>query len=241
MPLLLTQPNGIRRSTWFLLGSVLGIITLGVVRDRRRPHHAAPDDRLPVVGAGHRDRVRRVVRRVWLLPLVAPAARRCRTGGVRQSAAAAEPQRWKLFGFGAGLVVVQSLLDVVFIVAMINVGARNLPALEVLIAVVVYGRGADLQIAIVAAYAMAGPQRRTVVADAVTGWLDRHGTTTAVIAAIGGRGSGSKRRERPNGGPSLGEPGARGRAKATVRRLGWTGLRAVVSALRGRGVGWLVR
>ena len=29
MPLLLTQPNGIRRSTWFLLGSVLGIITLG--------------------------------------------------------------------------------------------------------------------------------------------------------------------------------------------------------------------
>ena len=112
----------------------------------------------------------------------------------------------KLFGFGAGLVVVQSLLDVVFIVAMINVGARNLPALEVLIAVVVYAAAAlTFQIAIVAAYAMAGPQRRTVVADAVTGWLDRHGTTTAIIAAIGvGAVLVASGVSDLNGGPSLG-------------------------------------
>jgi hypothetical protein len=207
MPLLLTQPNGIRRSTWFLLGSVLGIITLGVVF---------------VIGAG-RIMLRLTTDYPWLEPGIEIVSGvlfagfgfylwwRRRHGDAGPEVSDSLRRRLnlsggKLFGFGAGLVVVQSLLDVVFIVAMINVGARNLPALEVLIAVVVYAAAAlTFQIAIVAAYAMAGPQRRTVVADAVTGWLDRHGTTTAIIAAIGvGAVLVASGVSDLNGGPSLG-------------------------------------
>jgi hypothetical protein len=43
------------------------------------------------------------------------------------------------------------------------------------------------------------------VADAVTGWLDRHGTTTAIIAAIGvGAVLVASGVSDLNGGPSLG-------------------------------------
>ncbi len=207
MPVLLTQPNGIRRSVWFLVGSAMGITVLGVAF---------------AIGAGHV--MLRLTRDYpWLEPSVEIACgvlfagfglylwwqqRHGDTGpevsdGLRRRL---NLTGGKLFGFGAGLVVVQSLLDVVFIVAMVNVGAKNLPVLEVLLAVLVYAAAAlILQTAIVAAYTAAGPERRIVVADSVTGWLDRNGTKAAIIASIGVGlvlvGSGISAL---NGGPSLG-------------------------------------
>ena len=207
MPVLLTQRHGIRRSVWFLVGSVLGIMTLGLVF---------------AVGAG------RIMLRVtkdypWLEPGIEIVAGVALAGfGVylwwRRRHGAAGPEvsdglrsrldlgGGKLFGFGAGLVIVQSLLDVVFIVAMINVGASNLPIVEVMIAVFVYAMAAlILQSAIVVAYASVGPDRRTSVTDSVSGWLDRNGTTAAIVAAlvVGGVlvASGVSAL---NGGPSLG-------------------------------------
>lgn len=202
MPLLLTQRHGVRRSVWFLLGSGLGITLLGVVF---------------AVGAGH------VMLQLtddfpWLEPGIEIAC------GVlfaafgiylwrRGDVSVSDSLRRRLdlggaalFGFGAVLVIAQSLLDVVFIVAMVNIGARNLPLPEVVIAVAVYALAAlALQIAIVAAYAAAAPERRRLVAARVTGWLDRNGARTAVIAAAGVGallvGSGVSAL---NGGPSLG-------------------------------------
>lgn len=203
MPMLLTQRNGIRRSVWFLLGSALGITALGV---------------LFAVGAG------RVMLHVtddypWLEPSIeivcgvlfaAFGLYVWRRGGDVEVSSGLRKRLdlpgGTLFGFGAALVVVQSLLDVVFIVAMVNIGAKNLPAFEVVIAVLVYAAAALLvQTAIVVAYALVAPQRRQRVADAVTGWLDRNGARTAVIAAIGvGALLVASGISALNGGPSLG-------------------------------------
>ncbi len=203
MPLLLTQPNGIRRSTWFLLGSAVGITALGVVF---------------AIGAGH------VLLRItddhpWLEPgveilcgvlLAGFGLVLSRRGGEVEVSAGLRRRLdlpgATLFGFGAGLVVLQSLLDVVFIVAMVNIGAKSLPTPEVLLAVAVYALAALLvQIAIVVAYTTAGPQRRARVADGVTGWLDRNGARAAVVASLGvGALLVASGISALNGGPSLG-------------------------------------
>lgn len=207
MPLLLTQADGIRRSVWFLIGSALGITALGVVF---------------AIGAGH------VMLRVtkdypWLEPAVEIVCGIALFGfgvylwwqrrrGQHGPEVSQSMQRrlnlplGSLFGFGVILVIVQSLLDVVFIVAMVNVGAKNLPALEVLIAVLVYATAAlAIQIAIVAAYAASGPERRTRVTDAITAWLDRNGMLAATIAALGvGVLLAASGVSALNGGPSLG-------------------------------------
>ena len=207
MPLLLTQTDGIRRSVWFLIGSALGITALGVVF---------------VIGAGH------VMLRVtkdypWLEPAIEIVCGIAlfgfgvylwwqRRGGQQGPEVSQSMQRrlnlpiGSLFGFGVILVIVQSLLDVVFIVAMVNVGAKNLPVLEVLIAVLVYATAAlAIQIAIVAAYTGAGPERRTRVTDAITAWLDRNGMLAATIAALGvGVLLVASGVSALNGGPSLG-------------------------------------
>jgi hypothetical protein len=204
MPMLLTQPNGIRRSVWFLAGSAIGILALGVTF---------------AIGAGH------VMLRLsedypWVEPSIEIVCGLVfavfglylwKRGGDGAEVSDGLRRRLNLpggalFGFGAGLVIVQSLLDVVFIVAMVNVGAENLPALEVVLAVIVYAAAAlILQIAIVGAFVGAGPQRRDAVADAVTGWLDRNGTRTAMIAAIVvGVALVASGISALNGGPSLG-------------------------------------
>lgn len=203
MPVLLTQRNGIRRSVWFLLGSALGITALGVVF---------------AVGAG------RVMLRLtddypWLEPGVEIVCGVLfaafgmflwkRGGDVEVSGSLRRRLNLPggtLFGFGAGLVVVQSLLDVVFIVAMVNIGAKNLPDLEVVIAVLVYAVAAlALQVAVVVAYAMVSIDRRQAVADAVSGWLDRNGARAAVIASIAvGALLVASGVSALNGGPSLG-------------------------------------
>ena len=207
MPLLLTQTDGIRRSVWFLIGSALGITALGVVF---------------AIGAGH------VMLRVtkdypWLEPAIEIVCGialfgfgvylwwQRRRGQQGPEVSQAMQRRLNLplgslFGFGAILVIVQSLLDVVFIVAMVNVGAKNLPVLEVLIAVLVYATAAlAIQIAIVAAYTGAGPERRTRVTDAITAWLDRNGMLAATIAALGvGVLLVASGVSALNGGPSLG-------------------------------------
>jgi len=207
MPLLLTQPHGIRRSVWFLVGSALGITVLGVAF---------------AIGAGH------VMLRVtkdypWLEPAVEIVCGLLFAGFAmylwwQQRRGRATPEvsgtlrrrldlpGVSLFGFGALLVVVQSLLDVVFIVAMVNVGAKDLPALEVLFAVLVYAAAAlAIQTAILGAYVWSGPQRRDTVTGAVTAWLDRYGAQAAIIAGLGVGavlvGSGISAL---NGGPSLG-------------------------------------
>lgn len=207
MPLLLTQPHGIRRSVWFLVGSAMGITALGVIF---------------AVGAG------RIMLRLtddfpWLEPsieILAGAIITCvgvylwsRRRRGNQDLEVSETLRrrlnlggGKLFGFGAALVVVQSLVDVVFLVAMVNVGARNLPTVQVLLAVLTYATAALLaQISIVVAYGLAGPQVRTTVTSGVTRWLDRHGTTTAIVAAFGvGALLVASGVSALNGGPSLG-------------------------------------
>lgn len=183
MPLLLTQPNGIRRSLWFLAGSALGIMALGITF---------------AVGAGH-VMLRVTTQYPWLEPGIEIACGVLFAGfGIyvwrsgEQVEVSGNLRRrlalpsGTLFGFGAILVLIQSLLDVVFIVAMVNIGAKNLPVIEIVFAVLVYAAAAlAVQMAIVIAYGSVAPDRRSVLADAVTGWLDRYGRRLAIGASIG--------------------------------------------------------
>jgi hypothetical protein len=207
MPLLLSQPHGIRRSMWFLAGSALGITTLGVVF---------------AIGAGH-VMLRLTAGYPWLEPAIEIACGVAFAGlgawlWLQQRRGEAVPEvsdglrrrlnlgGGQLFGFGAVLVVLQSLLDVVFIVAMVNIGAKGLPVAGIVLGVLVYAAAAlTVQIAIVAAYAAVHPDRRSAVTDAVTGWLDRNGTRAAIVAGLGvGALLVASGISALNGGPSLG-------------------------------------
>ena len=74
----------------------------------------------------------------------------------------------RLFMLGAVIVTVQSIADVVFVIAMIHAGQLNLPVIEILAAVGAYTVGAlALQLAVVAAYRLAPPERRVRTLDKV--------------------------------------------------------------------------
>jgi hypothetical protein len=68
---------------------------------------------------------------------------------------------WHVCLLGAALVAVQSILDVVFVIAMIRIGQLQLSSITLWLAVTTYAVAAlVLQIAIVAAYSLTGRQRR---------------------------------------------------------------------------------
>jgi len=82
---------------------------------------------------------------------------------------------WQLLMLGALLVAVQSILDVVFVIAMIRVGRLHLPTLALLAAIVTYAIAAlVLQFAIVAAYRLAPPNQRAKTLDRVHVLLVRY-------------------------------------------------------------------
>ena len=79
---------------------------------------------------------------------------------------------WQLFTVGAGLVAIQSIVDVVFMVAMIRIGKLNLSFMTLLAAVTTYALAAIiLQIAVVAAYRFTPPTRRAKTLTTIHRWL----------------------------------------------------------------------
>lgn len=82
---------------------------------------------------------------------------------------------WQLFVLGALLVMVQSTVDVVFVVAMIRAGQFGLPIITLLAAVATYASAAlILQFAVVAAYKLAPPRQRVKTLDKVHGLLIKY-------------------------------------------------------------------
>lgn len=190
MPVLLAQRDGLRRATVFLLGSALGLATLGF---------------LFALGLGRY--MLHIFRRYpWLEPAIEIGAgaviagfglyvwQRSRSGGSAATVSDSMRSRleWgdgRLLGFGAALVVVQSMVDVVFIVAMVNIGVKVHEPLDVLLAVGVYTLAAlAAQAVIVAAVALSGEQRRARMVAYLNDWLERFGVRVAMWAslAIGG-------------------------------------------------------
>lgn len=187
MPLLLSQPRGVRRAVAFLLGSCVALLLMGLAFTQGFGRVIlAVEARLPWLVPGIE-----LVAGIVLLGTALVVWLRARAGksDVEPSdsmRARLEAPPGLLFGFGFVLVILQSLIDVVFIVAMANVGQLRLPLVESGIAVAVYTTGALLfQALIVAAYLLAPAEKRDAQLASLAGWIHRNGTTiTIVVAAV---------------------------------------------------------
>ena len=93
---------------------------------------------------------------------------------------------WYLFGFGAALVAIQSVIDVVFVIAMIRIGDLQLSAITVLAAVITYSIAAlVLQVAVVAAFRLAPEKQKRHKLDKVHSLLSRYANEALVIVSLG--------------------------------------------------------
>jgi hypothetical protein len=190
MPVLLTQKRPMLRAWVFLLGSFVSLMIMGLAF---------------ALGFGHIV-LRLETEQTWLLPTIEMVA-----GGVlfvtgivmlvrllikRQSTG--KPPRsiterlqvgaLPLFLFGAGLVAVQSIIDVVFVVAMIRTGQERLYAAGLVAAVATYAAAAlAIQIGIVVVYQCTPPIRRTQMLASVHHGLSRSSNqlVTSLSIAIG--------------------------------------------------------
>lgn len=186
MPILLAQANGIRRATVFLLGSFVALVTMGLVFTTGLGSVVVDiQERYPWLVPGVE-----VFGGVVLLALGVVMLVRARSGSsahapdnLVQRLNLPEPL---LFLFGAVLVAIQSVIDVVFVVAMVEVGAQDLPLYEVIVLVLAYAIAAlAIQIAVVVAYLVTPHERRDHAMAAFSDWLARKGEFWAGLVALG--------------------------------------------------------
>jgi hypothetical protein len=163
MPVLLVQDRPFGRSFTFLGGSFTALMVVGVLFARglgisvlhfENSHNwLVPDVEIT---AG-----------LVLIGLAITLLKRAKTGqlSVEPSGRVARSLRmgnWQLFGLGAIIVSIQSMVDVVFVIAMIRVGQLNLSNAGLAAAIASYAAAAlALQLAVVAAYRLASPRQRT--------------------------------------------------------------------------------
>lgn len=181
MPILLAQPRGVTRAWTFLAGSVAALMLLGVafasglggpiVRFSKQYPWLNPT--IELVAA-----VILILIGGWLLWHARVTAR---SGAGASLASDSFVKRLKLpvgllFVFGFLLVTVQSLVDVVFLVAMVEMGTRALGLLATTLAVGVYTIAAlALQILVVVGYQLMSAERRGAALTSFNDFLERRG------------------------------------------------------------------
>ena len=90
-----------------------------------------------------------------------------------------------LFVFGFLLVTVQSLVDVVFLVAMVEMGTRELPLVGTAVAVATYTLAAlALQMIVVVVYQLLSADRRDAALARFNAYLDSHGELVAGVLTL---------------------------------------------------------
>ncbi len=172
MPILLIQPHPYRRSLIFLAGSFTSLMVMGllfahgfgrIIFNFEKTHSWL----LPTVEAAAG---------ITLLCIAATIGWRNRTGELSVEPSAAIIKRlklsnWQLFLVGTLLVVVQSIIDVVFVLAMIRLGQLNVSASTLIAAVATYAVFAlVLQLLVVLAYRLSPLKKRARTLDQVH-WL----------------------------------------------------------------------
>ena len=184
MPILLAQADGLRRALVFLLGSFIALMTMGVVFTTGvgstiadfNAQHPWLEPGVQVVGG------------IFLLVAGVVMLVRSRAGASHAPDNLVEKLTLPLpllFGFGVVLVTVQSIVDVVFAVAMVDIGTQDLPLLENLLLVTTYTVCALLlQGAVVAAYLATPHHRRDHTMAGFTQWLALRGEHWAGLAAL---------------------------------------------------------
>lgn len=186
MPILLSQERPMVRSFIFLLGSFLALVTVGLVLTQ---------------GLGalilHFETTHR-----WLIPSIEAMAgiillivaiyalHRNRNKQLSDVSSEFIMKRlrlgnWQLFLLGALLVTFQSIVDVVFVVAMIRIEVLHLEAIPLLAAIVTYAVAALLlQLIVVIMYRVAPIKQRTVVLHRIRDLITRHADRTIVVVSV---------------------------------------------------------
>jgi hypothetical protein len=185
MPILLAQRDGLRRAVIFILGSFVSLVAMGMLFTTGIGTYVADlNDRHPWLEPGFE-----VVGGVFLLGAGAFMLFRTWTGGKTHTPDNLVEKLTLplplLFGFGAVLVAIQSLVDIVFAVAMVEIGTQGLSLPEVVVLVVTYSVCAlIIQSAVVVAYLITPRGRRQHVMQSFTDWLVRRGEFWAGLAAM---------------------------------------------------------
>jgi hypothetical protein len=92
---------------------------------------------------------------------------------------------WQLFGAGVLLVAIQSIADIVFVIAMIKIGQRNLSIITLALAVVVYALAAlVLQIAVVIAFKLTPSLHRERTLDIIHRLLKDYSNQALIIVSF---------------------------------------------------------
>jgi hypothetical protein len=186
MPVLLLQKNPYRRCLIFLGGSFFSLMVTGLLFAR---------------GFGA-DVLRFESAHSWLVPGAEAVAGLMLVGialvmvwQLRAGKLSTEPSKgivkrlqlgnWQLFAFGMLLVMLQSVVDVVFVVAMIHIGQLQLSGLLLVAAVATYAVAAlVLQLAVVLAYKISPPARREMTLRSVHTLLTKYANQVVVSVSL---------------------------------------------------------
>lgn len=185
MPILLAQSNGLRRASIFLLGSFLALIGMGMLFTTGIGSVIADfNERYPWIEPGLEAFGGLIILGVGVFMLL-----RTRSGkeshtpdNLVEKLTLPMPL---LFGFGAVLVIIQSVVDVVFVVAMVDVGTRGLPLLHTVVQVLAYSVAAlAIQFGVIALYVLTPAHKRDAVMGRFTDWLARRGEFWAGVVSV---------------------------------------------------------
>lgn len=186
MPILLGQKHPYRRALIFLSGSFVSLALMGwlfangfgktVLRFEQHNSWFVPSAEL-------------IAATVLLIIAVVAYVQ------IKRHKASLEPskrvQNWLVYGdaqlflVGAGLVMVQSVLDIVFVVAMVKLGQSQLSELEVIAAVSVYAFTAlALQLAVVAAFMVVPQQRKARLLEWVHRALAGYAEQAVIVVSL---------------------------------------------------------
>ncbi len=186
MPILLAQPNGVRRAWIFVSGSAVALMALGwafayglgkplVKFNNEYPwvqHAIELTAGVILIGLG-----------IWLV-------RRGRGGSSEALTPDSMARRLLLpipllWLFGFLLVTIQSIIDVVFLVAMVETGTRQLPFGPLLLAVTTYTVAALLlQVLVIIVYMALPHAKRAAAMTKFNTLLESHGELVAGIISL---------------------------------------------------------
>jgi Sap, sulfolipid-1-addressing protein len=186
MPVLLLQNDPYRRSFVFLGGSFISLVAMGLL-----------------FACGFGTIVLRFeTAHTWFVPSIEAAAGAVLLGiaatvfwRLKAGKSSVEPSEamtkrlrlgsWQLFGLGALLVAVQSVVDVVFVLAMIRIGQLHLRFIALSAAIVTYAMAAlVLQFAVIVAYIFTPPRRRAKTLDTVRNLLVRYANQALITVSF---------------------------------------------------------
>jgi hypothetical protein len=186
MPILLAQKNPLARSLTFLGGSLVSLMLIGIL-------FAQGFGKVMLVfETDHTWFVPSIEATAGLILLVIAGVVfwRIKTGETKVEpsktlAKSLKLGRWQLFMGGALLVTIQSIVDVVFVVAMLRIGQLHVSNITLLAAVATYALAAlALQFAVVATYLLAPPAYRAKTLDSVHKLLEKHASQALVGVSL---------------------------------------------------------